>query len=882
MVARSAAFALAVLSAASAADAQCASWADEFGEHGCNNEVNDSAVFDDGNGPALYVVGVFYEVAGQPALRVARWNGSSWSAVGGGVTGVPDAVAVYDDGNGDALYVGGDFSHAGGVSAPRLARWDGTSWSAVSTGFTGSPNLVQALAVFDDGGGSELYVGGDFAGVSGVPAGNIASWDGTTWSEVAGGANDKVESLLVLDLGGGPALYASGDYTVIGGLVTQSVARFDGTSWTALVGGPVMSGAGPLGAFDTGSGMALVASGYLDGVLSMAMWDGVAWSSMPVTSGLWGYDYHAWGSTNYAAMSYGLYSWDGVAWVPEHIWLEAGQAAQTLTLFDDGGSEQLYVGGDFGRLGANTLNNIARFDGVDLHTVGPVGHGANGDVDTLVAGSVAGTGSSLFAGGKFTSAGLSSSTQVARWDGTKWFNAGSGVSGWYPVTVRAMEIYDDGSGPALYVGGDFNAAGGMGTINLARWDGIVGWSSVGNLTFGAVEAMAVFDDGSGPALYAGGGFRKAAGVVVEGVARYDGAWSALGSGLAGGKREALSFGVFDDGSGPALYVGGDFDDAGGTTVSGIARWDGTSWHDVGGGVDGGIPGPVQERYSQGVLAMAVFDDGSGPALYAGGNFSSAGGFPARHLARWDGTTWSALRGGWIDTRVFSLAVYDDRSGGGPWLYVGGEFDDIGGVPFDRIARWNGTEGWSIVGGGTNDAVHALTEHGGDLYAGGAFSTAGAELSGHIARLENPCECQATNYCTAGTTTNGCSATISSSGKASCSTSSGFDLFVSDVEGAKQGLIYFGTYGGKATPWGGGSTSFACVKGPHQRTPAQSAGGTPGLCDGSFALDFNAWMNINPGKAPAAGHTTWLQAWFRDPPAPKTTALSDAIVFAVCP
>jgi hypothetical protein len=885
MLVRAPALALsaAVLCSAAPAGAQCASFTGEFAQHGFDTEVSDSIVFDDGTGPALYVVGHFTEVAGQPALRIARWDGASWSAVGGGLSGYAETMAVFDDGSGSALYVGGKFATAGAVSAPNVARWDGTSWTGVTTGLSGGAVVAQALAVFDDGSGPALFLGGDFTGVSGVPAANLARWDGTDWTEVAGGADDEVESLLTLDLGGGPALYASGNYSEIGGALTQSVARYDGTSWTPLVGGPVMSWAGPLGAFDTGSGNALVASGYLDGSFSNAMWDGTTWSAMasPPAQTLWIFDYRTFGSINYAATVYGLYSWSGSVWVPEQTTFESGDDALTLTLFDEGGGERLFVGGDFEQLGAKTLNHIARFDGSGLTALGPLGNATDGYVSSFVSGTVAGVGASLYAGGEFTGAGLSTSDQVARWDGTQWLDVGTGVGGWSPVTVRALGIYDDGSGSALYAGGWFNAAGTLPMLNMARWDGISGWSTIGDLTFGPVQAMTLFDDGGGLGLYVGGKFRFAGGVAVNGVARYDGSWSALGAGLAGGKKDAHALCVFDDGSGPALFVGGDFTDADGVTVSGIARWDGASWQDVGGGVAGGNPGPLASPFVVGVQALAVFDDGAGPALYAGGNFTSAGGAPAGHLARWDGATWSALPSGDVDARVYSLAVHDDRSGGGPWLYVGGEFDDISGLAASKLARWN-ADGWSTVDGGTDGAVRALAEHGGDLYAGGDFVNAGAQPSHHVARLANPCECQATSYCTAGTTSNGCNATISSVGKASVSAASGFDLLVSDLEGAKQGLIYFGTEGAKATPWGGGSTSFACVRGPHQRTMTQSSGGTSGQCDGSFALDFNAWMTANPGKAPAAGQTTWLQAWFRDPPAPKTTAFSDAVLFSVCP
>ena len=87
------------------------------------------------------------------------------------------------------------------------------------------------------------------------------------------------------------------------------------------------------------------------------------------------------------------------------------------------------------------------------------------------------------------------------------------------------------------------------------------------------DAMIVHDEGSGPALFLAGLFETADGVTVNHIARWDGAtWSALGTGLEGPSfvyAEALA--TFDDGSGPALYVGGDFATAGGIEANGIAR-----------------------------------------------------------------------------------------------------------------------------------------------------------------------------------------------------------------------------------------------------------------------------------------------------------------------
>ena len=63
----------------------------------------------------------------------------------------------------------------------------------------------------------------------------------------------------------------------------------------------------------------------------------------------------------------------------------------------------------------------------------------------------------------------------------------------------------------------------------------------------------------------------------------------------------------DNGCGPALYVGGDFTTAGGVTVNGLARWDGREWSAVGGGPSVGVDGPVH--------ALIAHNDGGGNSLY---------------------------------------------------------------------------------------------------------------------------------------------------------------------------------------------------------------------------------------------------------------------------
>jgi hypothetical protein len=106
-----------------------------------------------------------------------------------------------------------------------------------------------------------------------------------------------------------------------------------------------------------------------------------------------------------------------------------------------------------------------------------------------------------------------------------------------------------------------------------------------------------------------------------------------------------------------------------------------------------------------------------------------------------------------------------------------------------------------------------------------------------------------------------------------------------VEGQKTGLFFYGISRAIAVPWSATSTSYLCVKAPTQRTPVQSSGGTFFSCDGVLSIDFLAFMASNPtalGQPLYAGERFDIQAWFRDPPAPKTTNLSDALEFDVVP
>gem|GEM_PF-6729423 len=118
-----------------------------------------------------------------------------------------------------------------------------------------------------------------------------------------------------------------------------------------------------------------------------------------------------------------------------------------------------------------------------------------------------------------------------------------------------------------------------------------------------------------------------------------------------------------------------------------------------------------------------------------------------------------------------------------------------------------------------------------------------------------------SYCTAGTTTHGCTPTISGVIIPRANASSSFTLVVTGVEGDKAGLIFYGAGGAQAVPFGSG-VSTLCIASPLQRTPVMSSGGTSGMCDGVLSLDWNQFRSTHPealSLQPLAGRRCALKA-----------------------
>ena len=106
-----------------------------------------------------------------------------------------------------------------------------------------------------------------------------------------------------------------------------------------------------------------------------------------------------------------------------------------------------------------------------------------------------------------------------------------------------------------------------------------------------------------------------------------GKWDALESGLGTGATVNDSLVLDGD-----IYIAGDLTSAGSTSVANLARWDGSTWHDVGGGVS---------QAGGGAYLNAITADSNG-TLCVAGNFDQAGAVASDYVACWSSGAWEAL------------------------------------------------------------------------------------------------------------------------------------------------------------------------------------------------------------------------------------------------
>lgn len=654
-------------------------------------------LFDDGTGEKMYVCGPFHQVGGLGQVyHIARWTGSVWEKVGGGWPDQDDlrCMAVYDvapmvgeegesgedldDGAGAQLYIGGDGT---------FIRWDGAAWATVAEPFDGG---IHAMAVFR----GELYVGGTFdafdAGVWSA-GGRVVRYetegDDAPLFVGLGAMNGAVRALAFHD----GALLAAGSFTVADGADVHRIARWRempnpaDAAWQSVV---------QLSA----TARALAVSGddiYAGGDFTSA--GGIA-------------------AHRFVRIRNGL---------PQGV---GGLNGPVYALRIDG--SELLIGGQFtlhdGAPAVN-CNAVVMFD-TSSDTWSAMGDGMDRtDGGDAIVKAIIKFGSDWIACGNFQTADGNTVNHIARWDGAEWVALGTGLN----AEGRCMAVVNFGAGDRLIVGGAFTTAGGTAVNYIAQWDG-ANWSALGaGQPDRAVDAIAAFSDGGTNKIAIDGYDGSGAG---SDAATWDGSnWATL-TGDFDGEILAIAYG--SAGLGARLYFGGDFSGAGDndafdTPTNRLMKYAGEGWQTVAGGVGYTTYAPLGLTGGAVFALLAEDVDGRCQELMVGGSFRVTNDCMAESIAvmtprRWRGLG-VGLRGAGVEqSRIVNVMRFFD-DGSGRALYVGGEFFNAVNLPdrgigreilVNNIARWR-AGAWEPLGAtpGLMDVVYGMCAHDDGVAAG---------------------------------------------------------------------------------------------------------------------------------------------------------------------
>ena len=547
-------------------------------EPGADAQVRSLVVFNS----ELYAAGTFDTAGGLPAQGIARWNGTSWSACGSGLMQATPGAG--GDGRsllvkGTELWVGGEFAFAGNVPAANIARWNGTTFQAVGNGLNG---LVMSLAeyagqvcaggIFDFSGavltgpkamwngsswqsigpyvsgenpitmcthGGMLYAAGGFLSTSGGFFVALIRWDGQQWTEVGGVANaiigltpPYVQALVSI----GTDLWVGGNFWRVGSppldataVASAGVAAFDGTNWSQRGIGLGIDGvvAKMIPYRDGWVAVGNFASAGAVGARHCAFFDGDGWQRLGT------FDYDLFDAAVYQGDLIVSGAFTTVNGLP--IQGMARLHGTTWTQVGFGVSQQIVVRG--GQLYAGGLSQLQVWNGTTFTTVATV----SGNISAMHVH----TDGNLY----FTTETWNQHL-VYRWNGTTAVQIGVANN-----FMRCLGSY----GNDLVLGGTFTAVNGTPANLLARWNGSA-WTSGGITVAGySVDCTAELDG----QLYIG--ISSGATTFVQ---RWTGTqWQALGSGL-----NSVPQWLFADRATSSVRAFGDFFEAGGKPAWNYAEW----------------------------------------------------------------------------------------------------------------------------------------------------------------------------------------------------------------------------------------------------------------------------------------------------------------------
>lgn len=504
------------------------------------------------SGSYVYVGGNFITIGGLSRNRLARLDTTTGSAE---ATWNPNASSNIDVLyiSGTEVYVGGAFTSVGGQSRQRLAKLSTTSSSADVTWDPSPDSSVFAITQGSDG---YIYVGGSFGTIAGVSRSRVAKLHATTgvadinWLP---SPDAPVRSLYTY----GTNVYLAGEFNAVDALAIKNIARvsMSGTvdsSWipnsmyynfvytlsgydsSMFLGGNMTS---PFGGTPCGN---LVRLRRSDRTLDTS-WNPYANGAVYALA-VSGSDIYVGGTfTNISGTAHtNVAKISTVTGTADTLWQVSAPGRVTAIAIAE---DNIYVGGVFTTINGQAFYNIAKLN----NTTGAVdvswnpALNQNGYVNALVA-----FGSTVYAGGRFSSAGGQTHNYLVKLDSV----TATPTASWEPALNNEVHSLDL-TNSQLYVGGDFTSVNDVSHRGIFRLNALTGEvdSSWVTTTVQAVNSIHVVNSG----VYLGGNFYMVNGTprnILAKVSAINGSLVTSWLPVVGGGINAI------DSIGEDVYVGG--------------------------------------------------------------------------------------------------------------------------------------------------------------------------------------------------------------------------------------------------------------------------------------------------------------------------------------
>lgn len=262
----------------------------------------------------------------------------------------------------------------------------------------------------------------------------------------------------------------------------------------------------------------------------------------------------------------------------------------------------------------------------------------------------------LVATGFFTSINGVPISYIAKFDGSNWLPFGN-----FSYPLWNLRIIDD----TLYAMGVITQVDGLPLNGVAKWTG-TNWTSFFNCPYtDAVLDLVKFNN----EFYIVGGFSTPFACAVY----RSGSWQQVGQGFVGTFTGIEKMIVYKN----ELYVFGIIDKPEGNVGHGTQKWNGTTWSEVGTGLQ-----DLNNSYNSFCLThdVKIHND----ELYVCGVFYYAGNIPAKGIAKWDGLKWCGLGSQVFDMNIqTALEFYNDT------LFVAVNDDTLSGVYINGLLKFTG-------------------------------------------------------------------------------------------------------------------------------------------------------------------------------------------------